>query len=368
MKVEAPRLVSVVVPVLAVLDFGAWALVGQQLGVAAVSVVALWGLSPWRPSFRASRSHFQELFGFGINVVGSDALAFASRNADRLLVGVFLGDTLLGFYAVGYQLLNVSQVLLVNVARRIAFPAFARLQEDTDRMRRAYLRLTRAAAVAILPGYIGLALVAPELTVVMFGPDWEASGPVAAILFLIGPVLTVQAFSAAMLNAAGHPSVVFRFRLVTAVVNVVGFAIAVPFGILAVAGAFVARGFLLLPLNLYWMRKYVGISAGEFLRQLSSVAIATGLMAAVVLGLKLLLASRTGPLGLLVVETAAGAVTVAAALWWLDRPLLREVVNVAAEAAPGGDRLRRRFGGRSRTSEIPGPAEPAAPQSGLDDL
>jgi hypothetical protein len=131
----------------------------------------------------------------------------------------------------------------------------------------------------------------------------------------------------------------------------------------------VVRGFLLLPLNLYWMRKYVGISAGDYLRQLSSISIATGLMAVVVLGLKLLLASRISSLGLLVAETAAGVATVVAALWLLDRPLFHEVGSLAAQAIPGGERLRRRVGaGRSRTSDVPGPAEPAAPQSGMDDV
>ena len=124
----------------------------------------------------------------------------------------------------------MGQTILINVARKIAFPAFSRLQHDPDRMVRAYLRLTRVASAVILPGYIGLALVATELTVVIFGPQWRSSGQVAAILFLIGPVLTIQAFSDSMLNAAGHPEIVLGFRFITAVTSVIGFVLAVQFG------------------------------------------------------------------------------------------------------------------------------------------
>lgn len=342
---------------LAALGYGAWALVGQQLGAATVSVLALWTVSPWRPGRHLSLVQFRELFSYGANVVGSDILTFFSRNTDNLLIGVVLGPVPLGLYAVGYRLLNVSQVMLVNVARMIAFPALARLQHDAERMRRAYFRVTRAAGLLILPGYVGLALVAPELTVVVFGERWHEAGLVASILFLIGPVLTVQAFSAAMLNAAGHPSVVFRFRLVTAVTNVIGFAIAVSFGILAVAGAFVARGYLLLPLNLHWMRRYIGIPIGEYLAQLRTLAAATLVLAGVVLGVKLVLLARVGPLPLLVAETASGAFAFAVALWVLDRALLAEVGSVAAQAVPGGERLARRVRGPRSGAPVEEPSD-----------
>ena len=158
-----------------------------------------------------------------MNVVGSDILTFLSRNVDRLLIGAFLGTTLLGFYAVAYRILDTSQNLLVSFARKLAFPIFAQLQGDVTRLRRTYGRVSRALSVVMLPGYIGLALVAQEAIVVIFGHQWAASGPVAAVLFLIGPVLTIQLFTGALLNGVGHPEITFRIRLVTTLINVVGF-------------------------------------------------------------------------------------------------------------------------------------------------
>ena len=323
---------------MAILGFGAWALVGQLMASAVLSVMALWWVTPWRPSLHWSRAEFRELFTFGIQVMGGDILTFLSRNADNLLIGAFLGTVPLGFYAVGYRILSVSQTVLIQVTRKVSFPAFSRIQHDLERMRRAYFRVTRAAGVVIMPGYVGLALVATELTVVFFGARWEPAGHVATILFLIGPVLSVQAFSNALLNAAGHPEVAFRFRLVSTVVNVAGFAVAVPFGITAVAAAFVVRGYLLLPLNLRWMDRYAGIPTREYLVQLRGVAMATALMVVAVLAVKLSLEPVVGPGALLGAEVLVALVTFPAGLWLLDRPTLREVVGVVAMAIP----LRRR--------------------------
>ena len=211
-KLLAIGLGGVVGIAMALNDFGPWALVGQQITMAAVTVVTLWAVSPWRPGFSFAGEDFVSLFSFGWKVVSTDLLAFVSRNTDNLLVGVFLGPTALGFYAIAYRILDTSQVLLVAAARRLAFPAFSRIQHDAERVKRAYKRVTRATAAITLPGYIGLALVASEAIVVLFGPQWAPSVPVAMLLFLIGPVHTIQSFSGSVLTAVGHPEVALEFR------------------------------------------------------------------------------------------------------------------------------------------------------------
>ena len=330
----------------AFLGWGAWALVAQQVSYGVVSVFMLWTVSPWRPGLQWSRSDFRELFSFGINVVGGDVLNFLSRNSDNLLVGAVLGAGPLGLYAIGYKILDTTQALLVNAARKLAFPVFSRIQLDPERSRRAYGRVNRALSVVILPGYIGLALVAQEAIVTLFGAKWAASGPVAATLYLIGPVLTLQVFSGALLNAAGHPEITFRFRVVTTTVHVIGFLIAVTVfhDIVAVAAAFVIGSYLMLPYNLYLQHRYTGMSVFEQIWQLRWMALCTAVMAGAVLGVKLVLAGHVHPLILLAVEVGVGVVVYSALLLIFERDLLREVVTVALQALPGGDRIARLLG------------------------
>lgn len=331
---------------MAVWGYGPWALVGQQLTAAAISVVTLWSVSPWRPGFHFSRADFRSLFGFGINVVGGDILNFLSRNVDNLLIGASLGLTPLGFYAVGYRFLDTSQVLLANFARKLAFPVFSALQGDVPRLRRAYARATGALSVVILPGYIGLALVAQEAVVVIFGPQWKESGPVAAILFLIGPVLTIQLFSGALINSVGHPEITFRIRLATTIVNVTGFFIAVfAFkSIVAVAAAYVIRGYLLMPLILWSVSTYARVSVRDQLGKLWSPALATVVMAIAILVVKFALLDRVHAWVLLVTEIAVGMVTFFVALLIINRPLVRDVTSIGLQALPGGRGIARRFG------------------------
>lgn len=321
---------------MAYLGYGPWALVGQQLTQAGLAVVTLWAVSPWRPGLHFSPPHFGELFRFSRNVVASDIVTFFSRNTDNFLVGAVLGTFQLGIYAVGFRILEATGALLIGVSRRIAFPALSRLQHDPERLKRAFFRLTRLSGLVIIPGYIGLALVAEELVIVLFGQRWAESGPIAAILFLLGPVLALNSFGNALLNASGHPGVVFRFRLITTVANVIGFFVAVfAFGTLtAVAVAFTLRGYLLLPLSIYWQRRYAGIPMLEYARQMSGITLATGVMVVAVLAVKLVIGDDVGSAALLLGEVIAGIVAFALALLVVDRRVVREAFEVGGQALP----------------------------------
>ena len=326
--------------------YGAWALVGQQLAAVTTSVIMLWAVSPWRPSFEFSVPDFRALFSFGLNVVAGDFLGFISRNTDNLLIGAFLGPAALGFYAVAYRILDTSQIVLIAAARRLVFPSFSRLQHDLERLHRAYVRMTRLSSVLTLPGYIGLALVAHEAIVVLFGAKWAPAVPAATALFLIGPALTLQAFSGAVWNAVGQPGVTLRFRLISTVTNVVGFVIAVlVFGnITAVAIAYTLRGYLLLPLNLYWMRVYAGVPIREHLLQLRSVAASTLVMVVVVVAIKVVLTGQINNLVLLILEVGAGIATFGFVLWVFDRRLLGDVIVLSLQVVPGGESIAARLG------------------------
>jgi O-antigen/teichoic acid export membrane protein len=255
---------------------------------------------------------------------------------DNLLVGAVLGTATLGFYVVGYRILTATQAALVQITRKMTFPVFSRLQDEPERMVRTYQRVTAAAATVILPGYIAASIVAPELIAVLFGARWEdESGPVARVLLLIGPVVAVQALSIAMLNAVGRPDVGFRFRLVTTVLTVAGFVLAVQTGsIVAVAAAFVIPGYLLLPLNLYWMQRYAGIGIRAYLARLRGVAAATVVMALLTIGGRYLLGERA-PAVVLLWSLGIAAVTFVGAMWFFDRGLIRDVIGFARQAVPG---------------------------------
>ncbi len=273
---------------LAFLGFGVWSLVVQDLVNLAVGVLVLWSVSGWRPGLRFSKNHFIELLRFGLNIVGINILNFLNTHADDVLIGYFLGPTLLGFYTIAYKLFGVMKDLLTSVTNAVAFPTFSRLQDDPERMRRAFYQALYYTGLIAFPAFIGTMLVAPELIPTLFGPQWALSIPVLQILVLIGILHSIFYFHDSLIIALGMPSWRLGMIFLNALSNVVAFLLSVRFGIVAVAAAYVIRGYLLSPLEIWMVKRLAQIEVKKYLYQFRIPLLGCLTMVAVILGFKYL--------------------------------------------------------------------------------
>ena len=157
------------------------------------------------------------------------------RRSDDVLIGYFLGPTLLGFYTIGYQLLLTIIKLVTEVSNSVAFPAFSRIQHKPERMRDAFYQVTQYTSLFAFPVFIGLAALAPELVPALFGEKWAPSIPVMQVLALIGVLQSVLFFNGSVIKASGKPSWQLGIMLLNALCSVIGFLLAVRWGIVAVA-------------------------------------------------------------------------------------------------------------------------------------
>jgi O-antigen/teichoic acid export membrane protein len=246
--------------------FGVWSLVGQLLANAVVGTAVLWLACSWRPGRAVSRSSFGELFRFGANILGERISLFASRRSDDFLIGVVLGPVALGLYTVAYRILLLMTEVIIWTVEGVAFPLFSRLHGDAERTRRAFYAVTQACFAVATPAFLALAVLAPELTRVAFGPRWTGAIPVMQVLALVGIPHAMTYFNKAVVNAAGRPNLSLRVAILTGVVNVVGFALVVRWGILAVAASYVVCGYLLAPVSVWSVTRVLDIEVKRYLR------------------------------------------------------------------------------------------------------
>ncbi len=322
--------------------FGVWSLVGQDLAQGIAAAVILWRSSDWRPGFKVTVKHYKELFHFGVNVVGNNLLNVSIRHADDFLIGYYLGPTMLGFYTVGYRLLLIIIRLVTEISNTVAFPAFSRLQHDAERMRRAFYKVTQYTSLLSFPIFIGLAVLSPLVVPVIFGAKWAPSIPVMQILSMIGILQSVMFFNGSVLRASGKPNWELGIMVLNAVISILGFMIAVRWGIVAVAASFVISGYVLAPLSYLAVRKMIQIELKTYLSQYLVPLTAALCMVAVVMGLEYILNGQSLNkylrLGILVF---AGALTYVGVIALMARKLLVQVIELAELMIPRLKILRR---------------------------
>ena len=244
--------------------WGVYALVVQQLVGAALDVIVVWSAASWWPRLMFSVRHLKDLLAFSSYLLGSGLLGLVSRRADDFLIGMVLGDVALGIYAVAYRGLQILQQILAKTGTVVAFTAFARLQGQPDRMREAFYQSTRAASVIAMPVFVGVAVLAPFAVPLVFGAQYTQSGDVLQVLALVGVLHGVSYFDYAVYTGVGRPDLILKLLAINTIANVILFFIAAPFGIVAVAAAFVSRAYILLPLNLIALRSAIGISTRRY--------------------------------------------------------------------------------------------------------
>ncbi len=264
--------------VLALLDYGVWALVGKQAVEGLVDCIVVWRTSPWRPGRDVTRKDARELFSFGKNMVGSSLVTFLNRSADDLIIGVFLGPAALGYYAVAYRANVAVTEVALRATSRTAVPVFAKLQAEPERLREAYYSALELAALVACPVFLGLSATAPEVCLAMFGADWAPSVRPMQVLGLAGLGAAIHLYLAPILIATGQPTTLFRFGLAQGVFNVLAFLIAVRWGIVAVAWAFVARSLITFPIVLWLMRRAIGAEPRRILGLVSAPTFASLVM------------------------------------------------------------------------------------------
>lgn len=315
--------------------YGVWSLVGQDVATSLVRTVILWRASDWRPGFKVSKRHYKELVSFGIPIVGNHALTVLMRRSDDLLIGYFLGPAMLGFYTIGYQLLLIIIRLVTEVTNSVAFPAFSRIQHQPERMRQAFYKVTQYTSVFAFPVFIGLATLAPELVPAVFGEKWAQSIPVMQVLALIGILQSVLFFNGSVIKASGKPSWQLGIMLLNAVCSVLGFLLAVRWGIVAVAAAFVIVGYLLAPVSYVAVRRLIQIDFRTYLWQFVPSLTASLLMVAVMVGLKYLLKDQSLNIYLeLSIYLLAGILTYVAVIGLMARHLYQQALEIVSMALP----------------------------------
>jgi O-antigen/teichoic acid export membrane protein len=265
--------------------WGAWSLVVQRAVSELVGTGMAWQAYPWWPGGAFSTRVLRELSGYSITMTYNQVLSVALVRVQDVIIGRFIGTAAVGQYRTAWRTVDLVAQGMIMPFTQVALPTLGRLQDDLPAFRKAYLRITSVCSAVAVPAIVGFALIAPDAIPLVFGAQWRPAAPVAQILGLMAVPFTHNRFAAPALATLGRYTTLARFSTLQLVLTVAMSIAAAPYGLVAVAGAYVARAYLMLPLQMWVFKRYSGLSYGELLRSVAPAFATSALMAAAVLGL-----------------------------------------------------------------------------------
>jgi len=315
----------------AALDGGAWAIIVTQMVGVVVTTILVWLRSSWRPRFAFSMTSLRDLGGFSIYMLGHRMLYYLQTNADRFLIGRFLGTSALGVYAVGYNTMLVPASKIGGPLQRVFSPAFSRIQDDPERIAATWSRITRIMASVSVPALAGLIVVAPDFVPVVLGSHWDEAVPVVQILAWVGIVQALQTLNNDILMARDRTRTIFRFSILLCSAHLIAFSVGLEWGVIGVATAYAISTTLIEPISTVLAARSLGVSPMVFFRSVGRVfQAAIGMCLAVLLLREGLIDGGVAPAARLVMCIGFGAVVYGGLVLWRVPELAEEARNLLA--------------------------------------
>ena len=189
---------------MALAGWGAQALAAACVVQAAVAMVASYAVRP-HPIRPLLRHRFAtETLDMGRTVFLTNIVNWLLTNVDRLLIGRVLNAQAVGLYSVAYNLASIPNVLLIGALQPTFLATGARLQNDPRQLAKAWLTMLACIVVFVTPASVVMALLAGDLVQVLYGPAWQDSGWVMAVLFFCVPAWACWGLSTPVLWNTGR--------------------------------------------------------------------------------------------------------------------------------------------------------------------
>lgn len=205
--------------VMALHGFGVWSLVASHLVNAVVSVVLLWKLSSWRPTWNFSWQSFRELFSFGSLMALSSLLDQFYKEMQGLIIGKWYSAADLGYYSQAKKLENIPTSSLSQIVNQVTFPVFSKLQDDKVKLKAGVRKCTVGVTYLNFPLNILLIIIAAPLIRMLYGPNWEQSILYFQLLNIYGLFYAITTMNNTIIKSLGKSKIFLYIKIIQRLVG-----------------------------------------------------------------------------------------------------------------------------------------------------
>ena len=246
--------------------YGVWSLVGSQLTTSFFLTTQLWIRSNWKPALIFDREIFMKHFLYGSNLMGASLIKEFFENAFNFVVAKVYSPVQLGYYTRSNALKQIPVETLSNALAKVTFPLFSKLQDDTEKLRTAYTKITQQVFYVLAPLYTFLIIVAYPLFRFLFTEKWLPAVPYFQILCIAGIVQPFNYYNINVLNAKGKAPLLFRLEVIKRILLGLGIFMLYQFGMFALIYLQVGYAFLAFTLNAFFAGREVQLSIWKQVR------------------------------------------------------------------------------------------------------
>jgi O-antigen/teichoic acid export membrane protein len=252
---------------------------GPMAGVATQTLLLCW-MRPRESLVLPGLSEWRSVLRFGSVYMGARLIETLAQNIHEPFIAKRFDFASVGLFSRAFGMVEMFRSNVADAIVRVATPAFAAEHRAGRPLAEAFGRATAIFVSLSWPFFGFVALCAPEIVEVMFGPQWAAAAPLASWLALAAIPGGLVELVPQMLSATGHVGKRLRVALWVSPVHVAAVFAASFAGLGWMALAFGVSHIVALGLWMSQLRVALGVDLMRLYRPcVASAALAAGSIA-----------------------------------------------------------------------------------------
>lgn len=273
----------------ATIGFGVWALIFGHITTVVCSVIGYNYANPFKHLPTFNFKGVKGMLSFGGFTMASRWLWFFSSNADMIIAGRLLNIDTVGLYKFATHIASLPAQKISPIINQIAFPAFAKIQDDREQVADHYLKAVGLLSLISFPILWGLASISGFIPNYL-GEHWSGAIPALRILCFVLPLRMLNGLTPSITGALGHPEKDFKNQVWLFVTMVSAYYIGCETGGLMGLVYAWAIGFpLVVGRNLYYTLPIINLTLLDLLKQMTTPLILATTMLLAILGIQVAL-------------------------------------------------------------------------------
>lgn len=171
------------------------------------------GRQIYHPGLHFSLASVSSNLRFGAWLTADSIINYINTNLSTLVLARTLGASVAGGFNLAWNVAVVPPIKLNPIITRVLFPAFAKIQDDSEKLRVNFYKLLSVVGIINFPALLGLMVVSNNLVPLVFGEKWNGIVPVLQLLCIVGLLRSVGNPIGSLLMAKARVDISFKFNV-----------------------------------------------------------------------------------------------------------------------------------------------------------
>ncbi len=268
--------------IMAVLNFGVWALVVQNLFNLFVSTVILWVTVKWRPKLVFSFERLKGLFSFGWKMLVSALIDTLYKDIRQLIIGKKYSSEDLAYYNKGQQFPNLIVVNINSSIDSVLLPTLSKEQSNKEVLKSMTRRAIKTSSFILWPCMVGLGVCAEPLIRLLLTEKWLFCVPYLRIFCFTYAFYPIHTANLNAIKAMGKSGIFLKLEIIKKIVGMALLLSSMWFGVMAMAYSLLLSTIASSFINAFPNRKLLNYNYFEQIKDISTSILLSAVMGAIV--------------------------------------------------------------------------------------